>query len=78
MKEKEQNFEDLRKALLNTDKCFTALFNQATDSIFLMDPTTKNGPIILEANNAACTLHGYTYEEIIGKPIAFLDDPETK
>ena len=78
MKEKEQNIEDLRKSLLNTDKCFYALFNQATDSIFLMDPTPEDGPIILEANNAACTIHGYTYEEIIGKPITSLDDPESK
>ncbi len=78
MHEKEDKIEDLRKLLFGTDKCFYALFNQATDSIFLMDPIHEKGPVILEANKAACTTHGYTYEEIIGKPIAFFDDPEAK
>lgn len=57
--------------------CFYALFNQAPDSIFVMDPTMEGSPVIIEANKAACKMHGYTYEEIIGQPITFLDDPET-
>jgi len=75
MKEK---IEDLRKLLLSTDKCFYALFNQAKDSIFLIDPVIDDGPVILEANKAACDTHGYTYEEIIGKTIASLDDAEAE
>jgi PAS domain S-box-containing protein len=68
----------LGKSLLNIDTCFYALFNQAKDSIFIMDPASEEGPVIVEANEAACKDHGYTYEEIIGKPIAFLDDPEAR
>lgn len=68
----------LGKSLSNIDTCFYALFNQAKDSIFIMDPFSEEGPVIVEANEAACRDHGYSYEEIIGKPIAFLDDPETR
>ncbi|MCK5140258.1 MAG: PAS domain S-box protein [Thermodesulfovibrionia bacterium] len=56
---------------------FYALFNQAHDSIFLMDPSPPEGPIIIDANKSACVIHGYTREELIGKPISFVDDPET-
>jgi len=55
---------------------FYALFNQANDSIFLMDPASQEGPVIIDVNEFACAVHGYTREELIGKPISLLDDRE--
>ncbi|MBI4839024.1 MAG: diguanylate cyclase [Nitrospirae bacterium] len=69
----------------NTEAClwksenkFRSLFNQAADSIFLLSFDKDGGLIIEDTNDAACAIHGYTREELIGKPIAFLDDEETK
>ena len=55
---------------------FYALFNQAHDSIFLMDPKPEEGPVIIDVNKSACVIHGYSREDLIGKPISYLDDPE--
>ena len=63
-------------ALKESEERFRALFNQASDSIFLLK-STDEGPIIVDTNYAACSMHGYTFEELIGKPISFLEDMET-
>jgi PAS domain S-box-containing protein len=41
-----------------------------------MDPTPRGGPLIIDVNESACAIHGYTRKELIGKPISFLDDPD--
>ena len=63
-------------ALKEQEIKFHSLFNQASDSIFLFSPE-KDDLIIEDANEAACTTHGYTREELIGKSIRLLDHPET-
>lgn len=64
------------EALEENENKFRILFNQAVDSIFLMLPK-DNDFIIVDINKSACDMHGYSREEIIGKSISFLDDPET-
>ncbi|RJR15349.1 MAG: PAS domain S-box protein [Nitrospiraceae bacterium] len=64
-------------ALKESETKFRTLFNQASDSIFLLSFATE-GLIIEDTNDAAVTMHGYSREEMIGKPISFLDDPDTK
>ncbi len=63
-------------ALKESETKFRTLFNQASDSIFLL-AITPDGLMIEDTNGAASVMHGYSREEMIGKPIAFLDDPET-
>jgi PAS domain S-box-containing protein len=70
-------YQHLEKKIKDEKTLFDALFNQASDSIFLMDPSPSESPIIVEVNESACAIHGYTREELIGKPISFLDDPES-
>jgi diguanylate cyclase (GGDEF)-like protein/PAS domain S-box-containing protein len=65
------------KALKESEQLFHTLFHQAADSIFLMNPLAKGGPVILNVNKFACDMHGYTQKELIGKPISMLDDSET-
>jgi len=64
-------------ALLDSEERFHSLFNLASDCILLMDPRKEGGPVIVDANIAACSMHGYTREEVIGKPVRFLDDRES-
>lgn len=66
-----------RKALSRSVETFRGLFEQASDSIFLLDPTGDEGPTIIDANIAACTSHGYSKNELLGLPIKTLDTPET-
>ncbi|MBI5666268.1 MAG: PAS domain S-box protein [Nitrospirae bacterium] len=63
-------------ALRESETKFRTLFNQASDSIFLLS-FTPDGLIIEDTNDAASIMHGYSREEMIGKSIVFLDDPGT-
>jgi len=56
---------------------FRTLFNQASDCILLLDPSGAEGSHIVDANDAACAMHGYKREELIGMPVHFLDAPDS-
>ena len=66
------------EALKEREERFHTLFNQAADCILIMDPAGPDGPVIVEANQASYTMHGYDEGELIGKPISYLDAPESK
>jgi PAS domain S-box-containing protein len=63
-------------ALKDSEERFRSLFNFASDSIILLDPSHDSGPLIVDANVSALSTHGYTREELLGKPISLLDPPE--
>jgi PAS domain S-box-containing protein len=52
---------------------YRSIFEASTDAIFIMD--LDDGHII-EANPAACTIYGYSYEEFIGLPPSTVIHPE--
>lgn len=60
------------EALRESEARHRAFIAQATDSIFILDPSGPEGPVIVEANEKACEEHGYTMEELIGMPIGRL------
>jgi PAS domain S-box-containing protein len=60
----------------DSEERFHSLFNLASDSIFLLDPSHPDGPVIVDANLAASAMNGYALSEMIGRPITFLDHPE--
>lgn len=64
-------------ALKVSETKFRTLFNQASDSIFLLS-FSPDGLIIEDTNDASSIMHGYSREEMIGKPISFLDDLDTR
>lgn len=64
-------------ALKESETKFRTLFNQASDSIFLLS-FSPDGLIIEDTNDAASIMHGYSREEMIGEPISFLDNTETR
>jgi len=52
---------------------FRSLFEQAGDYILILEATDDEDLIIVDANQAACKVHGYEHKELIGKPIMDLD-----
>lgn len=43
----------------------------------ILDPDTPDGiPLIIDANKAACLMHGYKREEFVGRPVADIDDED--
>jgi|GEM_PF-710141 len=66
-------------ALQNSEEKFRALFEQSGGYCMILDPNTSDGiPLIIDANKAACTMHGYSREEFIGRPVADIDDENGK
>lgn len=66
-------------ALRNSEQKFRALFEQAGGYCMILDPNTSDGiPLIVDVNDAACLAHGYTRDELIGRPVADIDDEDGK
>lgn len=65
------------EALLDSEVRFRALFDHAVDSIFIFRLDEEGEMIIIDANPAALKQHGYTREELIGKPISIIDKSMT-
>ena len=59
--------------LKESEEKYKALFEQAGDYNLILEVPSKGAPVIFDANSSALQIHGYTREEIIGKPIMFLD-----
>ncbi len=50
---------------------YQRIFNAAGDGMILNDLETG---LVVEANSAACTMHGYAHAEFIGqRPSAYID-----
>lgn len=68
-----------QEALRASEAKFRTVFEQAGGYCMILDPNTPDGiPLIVDANEAAYTAHGYTREEFIGRPVAMIDDEEGK
>jgi PAS domain S-box-containing protein len=63
-------------ALRESEERYRLLFEQAPDSIMLMELRPGGPPVIIEANEATSRMHGFTRDEIVGKPISELDAPK--
>ena len=66
----EQSLEEkieAEKKLLQSEKDYRGLFENAHDAILVIDPVNH---IVLEANNEACEMYGYSYEEMINLPFS--------
>lgn len=62
---------------LNEER-YRALFERAADYILILAPGADGIPVIVDLNEAACAVNGYSREELLGKPISFLDSIETQ
>ncbi len=60
--------------LKESEEKYKALFEQASDYILIFEAQPTGLPTIFDANTSALQTHGYSREEIIGKPVTFLDE----
>lgn len=51
---------------------YRVFFEQARDSLLVLELPRGGAPLIKDANPAALLLHGYSREELIGKPVSVL------
>jgi PAS domain S-box-containing protein len=61
------------RALSDSEEKFRGLFECAGDYIFVLRFPPNELPIIVDANSAALRIHGYSKDELIGKPISIVD-----
>jgi two-component system cell cycle sensor histidine kinase/response regulator CckA len=66
------------EALRDSEEMFRSLFHQSGGYRMILEPTPSGIPNILDANEAALEAHGFPREEMIGRPVADLDDEEGK
>lgn len=57
------------------DGQYRRIFDSANNGMLISDLETGH---VVEANLAACTMHGYTYEEMIGAPLIRLIHPDNQ
>jgi len=59
--------------LKESEERYRSIIAHAADGVLLLDPSAPGGPVIVEANKSACQMHGYSQEEMVGRPISKLD-----
>jgi PAS domain S-box-containing protein len=74
-KEKQETRAFFERDFSKSVDMFRTLFTESPDSVFLMEMVEGEGPVITDANPAACRMHGYEKHELIGRPIVMLDSP---
>jgi PAS domain S-box-containing protein len=62
-----------KRALEEREKHYRTLMDQAADTILVLEYPKQGIPIIRDANAMALSIHGYTMDELYGKPITFVD-----
>ncbi|NLF89659.1 PAS domain S-box protein [Candidatus Bathyarchaeota archaeon] len=61
------------ETLKESEGRYRSLFEQAGDYILVFELPKVGIPIICDANTAALNVHGYSREELIGKPISIIN-----
>ncbi|OGV72207.1 MAG: hypothetical protein A3K19_32870 [Lentisphaerae bacterium RIFOXYB12_FULL_65_16] len=69
----EENRRRALGALQESEARYRAQFEQAGDYFLVFEADRHGAPVIIDANEKALSAHGYSREELLGKPIAFLD-----
>ena len=62
--------------LKNSEAKYRALFDRAFDAFLLLEVRPDGTPVIVDANESALSMHGFSRDELIGQPLAFLDDKD--
>jgi PAS domain S-box-containing protein len=67
-------FDDLTTALLKSEGRFKTIFDSVNDAIFINDPESG---AILDVNDVACEMYGYTREELLSVDIGTISSGES-
>jgi len=69
--------KETEKKLKDSGEKLREIFEQSGGYCLILDPTSSDGiPVIIDVNKEACLAHGYTREEMLGRPVAEMDDEE--
>ncbi len=66
------------ETLKETEEKYRILFEQTGDYILVLEVHPDRLPTIFDANDSALQFHGYSRNEVLGKPITFLDEESTR
>ena len=69
---------EFENAIKESEERFRALFEQASDGIFVVDLAAAGGPVVADANQSACRAMGYSHDELVGMPVIELNTPENR
>lgn len=69
---------EIEQKLKNSESRFRALFEDAGDYIIIASFEQGEVPVIIDANNTALKMHGYTRDEFIGKKISHIIVPSER
>jgi PAS domain S-box-containing protein len=64
-------------AVEESEERFRTIFELGSDAFFLLEPDPDGRLVMVEVNQTAAAMHGYTREELNGQPISMLDAPES-
>jgi PAS domain S-box-containing protein len=67
----------IEASLRESVELYRTLFEEAGDYVFLLEIGNDKIPLIVDANESALRAHGYTRDELLGKPISIIDPDET-
>ncbi len=67
--------KQMEAALQESEKRYRTIFEQAGDAIFILDGEGESPGRIVDANQAAARMHGYSRAELLRMNIADLDTP---
>lgn len=69
--------EAVQRALADSNARFQTLFEHSPDAIFLLDYDEESSQLlIVDCNDIACRMNGYTREELVGQPLLLLSREE--
>lgn len=61
------------ESLRESETRYRSLFEHSGDYVLVLEPREDGIPVIVDVNEAALSVHGYTREELLGEPITLLD-----
>jgi diguanylate cyclase (GGDEF)-like protein/PAS domain S-box-containing protein len=70
------DYSEFETSLRESEMLYRSLFDQSGDAILILQGESSDIGKILSANNAACTMLGYSKEELLRLYITDLDTPE--
>jgi PAS domain S-box-containing protein len=75
LREREKHLQ-AQQALVESEQRYRQLFEKAGEAVFVIRPQAGGSACIVQANQAAAEMHGYSVDQLIGMPIAKLNMPE--
>jgi PAS domain S-box-containing protein len=75
LREREKHLQ-AQKALAESEQRYRQLFEKAGEAVFVLRPQNDDSACVVQANQAAAEMHGYSVDELIGMSITKLNTPD--